>query len=204
MPVGDIQANCYVISVNERALIVDPGAEGNKIIQYLTTQNLKPEAILMTHGHFDHIGALEEVQATYDIPVYAHQDEQAYLTKASYNLSWKSGRTPIEIKDLSAFVFIQQEETIELLGQSIDILHVPGHSLGSIAFYFKAAGMVLTGDALFKGSIGRTDMIHGNHDQLITSITSKLFTLPDETVVYPGHGLATMIGDEKKTNPFFR
>lgn len=204
IPVGDYQANCYIISVNDRALIVDPGAEASKIIQYLATKRLKPEAILMTHGHFDHIGALKEVQAKYEIPVYAHKDEEEYFTNAGYNLSWKSGRTPIEIQDLSAFTFINEDQTIELLDQQINIRHVPGHSLGSIAFYFKDAGVVISGDALFKGSIGRTDLIHGNHDQLISSIKAKLFTLPDDTVVYSGHGSATTIGDEKQLNPFFR
>lgn len=204
IPVGEYQANCYIVSVNERALIVDPGDEAGKIIQYLETKRLKPEAILMTHGHFDHIGALKEVQAKYEVPVYAHKDEEEYFTNSGYNLSFKSGRTPIEIHDLSAFIFMNEDETIQLLDQQIDIRHVPGHSLGSIAFYFKEAGVVLSGDALFKGSIGRTDLIHGNYDQLILSIKAKLFTLPDDTVVYSGHGAATVIGDEKQTNPFFR
>ena len=204
LPVGDYQANCYIISVDERALIVDPGDEATKIIRCLETKKLKPEAILLTHGHFDHIGALKEVQAKYDVPVYAHQDEKEYFTNANYNLSWKAGRTPVEIGDLSAFIFIGEDQTIELLNQTIDIRHVPGHSLGSIAFYFKESGMVVSGDALFKGSVGRTDLIHGNHDQLITSIKSKLLTLPDDTIVYSGHGPATTIGDEKQTNPFFR
>ncbi|MCL2559927.1 MAG: MBL fold metallo-hydrolase [Turicibacter sp.] len=204
MPVGDVQANCYIVSVDEKALIVDPGDEAAKIIQYLATKQLEPVAILMTHGHFDHIGALKEVQAKYEIPVYAHKDEEEYFTNAGYNLSWKAGRPPIEIRDLSKFTFIQEDQDIELLGQEIAVRHVPGHSLGSAAFYFKAAGIVISGDALFKGSIGRTDLIHGNFDQLITSIKTKLFTLPDDTIVYSGHGEATTIGDEKRMNPFFR
>ena len=199
MPVGMYQTNCYIISVGDMALIVDPGAEANKIFHYLETNNLKPEAILMTHGHFDHLCALEEVQAKYDVPVYAHKDEKEYFTNASYNLS----RPPVEIKDLSAFIFIDQDETIELLDQKIDVRHVPGHSLGSIAFYFKDTGAVVSGDTIFKGSIGRTDLIHGNADQLITSIKTKLLILPDDTIVYSGHGPATILGDEKKTNPFF-
>lgn len=203
MPVGDIGANCYIISDGDRALIVDPGDEANKIIQYLETNNLHPEAILVTHGHFDHIGALKKVQAKYDIPVYAHQDEKEYFTNAGYNLSWKAGRTPIEIKDMPSFIFFENDITIELIKKKIDIRHVPGHSLGSIAFYFQDAGFVISGDALFKGSIGRTDLIHGDLNQLIASIKTKLFTLPDETIVYSGHGLATTIGDEKRTNPFF-
>jgi len=204
MPVGVAQANCYILSLEDRALIVDPGDEAQKIMTYLATKGLNPVAILLTHGHFDHISALEEVQKKYEIPVYVHQDETEYLTDPNYNLSEKAGRTPIAIKDLSAYHFITVDKEIELLGQVIEVRHVPGHSLGSIAFYFKADGIVIAGDALFKGSIGRTDLIGGNHEQLINSVETKLFTLPDSTIVYSGHGPATTIIDEKRTNPFFR
>ena len=203
MPLGDYQANCYILSLGERALIVDPGDEAGKIITYLATKKLKPEAILLTHGHFDHIGALEEVQAKYMIPIYAHIAEMEYFTNPDYNLSWKAGRTPIKFQDLSAFNFIEKDGIINLIDQQIEVFHVPGHSSGSIAFYFKTEKIVISGDALFKGSIGRTDLINGNHEQLIQSITTKLFTLPDATVVYSGHGFATTIADEKQTNPFF-
>ena len=204
MPVGDYQANCYLLSLNERALIVDPGDEAAKIITYLETKGLKPEAILLTHGHFDHIGALQAVQEKYNLPIYAHQAETVYFTNPDYNLSWKAGRTPIAIEDLSAFNFIKEDGMLELLDQVIEVRHVPGHSSGSIAFYLKANGIVLSGDALFKGSIGRTDLINGNHEQLMNSIKTKLFTLPDSTIVYSGHGAATTIEEEKRTNPFFR
>jgi len=204
LPVGDYQANCYIVSSGNQALIVDPGDEANKIITYIETKGLKPVAILLTHGHFDHIGALGQIQEKYPVTVYAHKDEKEYLTNSGYNLSWKSGRTPIEFHDLSAFKFIEKDEIIKIMDEEIDVRHVPGHSLGSIAFNFVKDGIVISGDALFKGSIGRTDMIHGNHDQLINSINSKLFTLPDSTIVYSGHGPATTIGDEKKYNPFFR
>ncbi|MCL1990290.1 MAG: MBL fold metallo-hydrolase [Defluviitaleaceae bacterium] len=203
MPLGDYQANCYLLSKGDRALIVDPGDEAQKIITYLETKQLKPEAILLTHGHFDHIGALKDVQAKYGLPVYAHQDEKDYLTNPNYNFSSKAGRTLIEIQDLSAFHFLESDGVISLLDEEIEVRHVPGHSLGSIAFYFKTDGVVISGDALFKGSIGRTDLINGNHTQLINSIETKLFTLPDSTIVYSGHGQATTIADEKATNPFF-
>lgn len=204
MPLGDYQANCYILSIENKALIVDPGDEASKIITYIKTKGLEPVACLLTHGHFDHIGALKEVQTKYKIPIYAHKDETEYFTNSGYNLSWKSGRTPIEFQDLSAFNFIESEQIIELLNQTINVYHVPGHSLGSIAFYFKDNGILLSGDALFKGSIGRTDLINGNHAQLIKSIETKLFTLPSSTVVYPGHGMATTIADEKNNNPFFK
>lgn len=204
MPLGDYQANCYILSVGARALIVDPGDEANRIITYLATNGLKPEAILLTHGHFDHIGALETVMKQYEIPVYAHIAEQEYFTNADYNLSWKAGRSKIEFSDLSAFEFIETDGIVEIMDLLVEIRHVPGHSSGSIAFYFAEDEVVFSGDALFNGSIGRTDLINGNHDQLINSIKTKLFTLPDSTVVYSGHGPATTIGDEKASNPYFK
>lgn len=204
MPLGDYQANCYIISVEDLALIVDPGDEAQKIITYLKTKALKPVAILLTHGHFDHIGGLEAVLKVYDVPVYAHELEREYFINKAYNLSTTAGKTAIEIKDLSAFHFLQEDGGISLLNQKIEVYHVPGHSSGSIAFYFENDGIVISGDALFKGSIGRTDLINGDHQQLINSIQTKLFNLPDETIVYSGHGPATTIGDEKQTNPFFR
>ena len=204
IPVGDYQANCYVLSVGDEAVIVDPGDEAAKIFSYIASQALEPVAILMTHGHFDHIGALKEVQKKYNVPVYAHKKEQEYFTNSGFNLSWKVGRTPIEIHDLSDFVFLEEDQILELLDQKIQTLHVPGHSLGSLAYHFIEAQLVVSGDALFKGSVGRTDMIHGNGEQLIDSIKAKLLTLPNETVVYPGHGGATTILDEKRTNPFLQ
>jgi len=203
MPLGDYQANCYILSVGEHALIVDPGDEANRIITYLAMNGLKPEAILLTHGHFDHIGALEAMIKQYQIPVYAHVAEKEYFTNVDYNLSLMAGRERIELTDLSTFNFIEQDGVIEVMNLPIEVRHVPGHSLGSVAFYFAEDGVVISGDALFNGSIGRTDLVGGNHDQLINSIKTKLFTLADTTVVYSGHGPATTIGDEKATNPFF-
>ena len=202
MPLGAYQTNCYILSVGERAIIVDPGDEAQKVIKYLETNGLKPEAILITHGHLDHIGALEEVQKKYEIPVYTHEEEKEFFTNSKYNFSHNS-RKPIEFDELSAFNFFAEDGIIEILDQKITVFHVPGHSPGSLAFYFKDANIVLSGDALFKGSIGRTDFPNGSHEQLIKNIATKLFTLPDATVVYPGHGAATTIGDEKRMNPFF-
>ena len=202
MPLGAYQTNCYILSVGERAMIVDPGDEANKIIMHLESKGLKPEAILITHGHLDHIGALQEVQKKYKLPIYTHQDEKEFFTNAKYNFSHNTS-SPIEFDELSAFNFISEDGIIEILDQKINVFHVPGHSPGSLAFYFKDADIVISGDALFKGSIGRTDFPYGNHDQLIKNIEAKLFTLPDATVVYPGHGQASTIGDEKRMNPFF-
>jgi len=203
IPVGDYQANCYIISKGQDALVIDPGAEATKIIGYLNARNLTPQAILLTHGHFDHIGALETVQKKYNIPVYAHELEKVYLNDPDVNLSSKTGRELISIKDFSEYTFINTDTTIGLMNLEIEIFHVPGHSRGSIAFYFQEDKVLFSGDALFAGSIGRTDLLYGDHNQLIKSINTQLFTLPDETIVYSGHGPATTIGHEKNTNPFF-
>jgi len=203
MPLGDFQANCYVITVGQDALIVDPGDEATKIITYIQTKGLNPVAILLTHGHFDHIGALKEVYQQYQVPVYVHTLETDYLIDPTVNLSVAAGKKPIAFDDLSPFTFIDKDKDITLLGEKITVRHVPGHSAGSIAFYFSESSVVFSGDALFKGSIGRTDLLHGNHNQLINSINTQLFTLPDDTIVYSGHGPATTIKDEQETNPFF-
>jgi len=201
LPVGGYQTNCYILSVGERAVIVDPGDEGNKIVTYLETNGLKPEAILITHGHFDHIGALEEIQKKYGVHVYVHKNEAAYLTNPELNLSFRPGRSGISIEDLPLKV-IEEDGSMELLGKEVQALHVPGHSLGSVVFYVPEAGFAMVGDVLFKSSIGRSDFPNGNHEQLISGIKSKLMTLPEDTIVYPGHGGATLIGTEKRNNPF--
>jgi len=201
LPVGSYQTNCYILSVGERAVIVDPGDDVNKIVTYLGTNGLVPEAILITHGHFDHIGALEEIQKQYDIDVYVHKDEVDYLTNPELNLSHRPGRGGISM-ELSRLKIIEEDEVVELLGQEVQTLHVPGHSLGSLVFYVKEAGFAVVGDVLFKSSIGRSDFPNGDHEQLISGIKSKLMVLPDDTIVYPGHGGATLIGTEKRNNPF--
>jgi len=202
LPVGGYQTNCYILSVEKRAVIVDPGDDANKIVAYLETNGLVPEAVLITHGHFDHLGALEQIQEKYPVDVYIHQDEKGCLTNPELNLSHQPGRGGISIKDLSRLQVIEEEGVIELLGEKIQTLHVPGHTVGSVVFYVLEAGFAIVGDVLFKSSIGRTDFPNGNHDQLIAGIKSKLMTLPEETIVYTGHGEATLIGTEKRNNPF--
>jgi len=203
VPLGDYQTNCYVITVDERCLIVDPGDEAHKIFTYIKSNNLIPVAILLTHGHFDHIGALEEVKAKYDVPVYVHKREVEFLQNPNVNLSIQAGRKAIEITDLTSYNIIESDCELNLMDVDFSVLHVPGHSPGSVAFYNKQDGVVISGDALFKGSIGRTDLIYGDHNELINSINTKLFILPADTIVYSGHGPATTIEEEMRTNPFF-
>lgn len=202
IPLGVMQTNCYILENTDGAcLIFDPGSEGNKLISWLTEKDLKPIAILLTHAHFDHIGAVDEVREYFNIPVYVHKKEQYWLSDPMLNGSdqFRMAR-PICAKQ--ADYLLEQETVMKLDSFEFMIFETPGHSPGSVSFYFKAEGIVVSGDALFKGSIGRTDLQEGNYTQLINSIHEKLLTLPEETIVMSGHGPATTIGDEMDQNPF--
>lgn len=195
---GAIEENCYLISNNQNCLIVDPGAEADKIIAAINQLNVKPTAILLTHCHFDHIGALEEIRTQYQIPVYVHPAEQSWLGDPNMNLSYKIGRTPVIAKEAEHEFEMKHYDIGDF---SFKVVPTPGHSVGSVSFIFD--DFVIVGDALFKGSVGRTDIPTGDSIQLLESISTQLFTLPAETVAYPGHGDHTTIGHEKATNPFF-
>ncbi|MFD1899826.1 MBL fold metallo-hydrolase [Enterococcus termitis] len=198
---GDIQENCYLIYNEENLLIIDPGAEARKIADLIEKTGKTPIAILLTHTHYDHIGAVEELRKQYKIPVYVSPLEQEWLSNPVLNLSGLGRHDDI------ADIIVQPAEVefemtdYELGGIRFSVVPTPGHSIGSVSFIFD--DFVVTGDALFKGSIGRTDLHTGDMTQLLHSITTYLFTLPDEFPAYPGHGDATTIEHEKKTNPFF-
>ena len=198
---GPVQTTCYVVSSQGRAVIVDPAANATKIIQYLGTKKLIPEAILLTHGHFDHIGAVNELAAKYSLPIYAHKSEKEYFDQPEVNLSTMMYQPFVVSEDLD-YHWLADGATLTCLDTQVKIFHVPGHTSGSLCYYFVKDRMVFTGDTLFKQSIGRTDFIYGNHQQLVTGIKQKLLTLPDDTLVYPGHGDCTTVADEKRNNPF--
>lgn len=198
---GPVQTACYIISNEKKAVVVDPAANANQIIQYLGTKKLELEAVLLTHGHFDHIGAVNELVAKYQVPIYAHKKEKEYFENPDVNLSPMIYERLVLNKDFE-YRFISDQEVIECLGTKVKTFHVPGHTTGSICYYFESEDIVFTGDTLFKHSIGRTDFIYGNHDQLIKGIRGKLLSLPGHTLVYPGHGECTTIGEESKHNPF--
>ncbi|MEI5995494.1 MBL fold metallo-hydrolase [Candidatus Enterococcus mansonii] len=198
---GEIQENCYLIYNENNLLIIDPGAEAGKIIALIEKTEKKPLAILLTHTHYDHIGAVEDIRHHYNIPVYVSPLEQEWLSNPIFNLSGL-GRHD----DIADIIVQPAEKEFELTdydlgGIKFSVVPTPGHSIGSLSFIFE--DFVVTGDALFKGSIGRTDLHTGDMQQLLHSIQTYLFTLPGEFPAYPGHGDATTIEHEKKTNPFF-
>ncbi len=202
IPLGLLQTNCYVLyNPQKDCIIFDPGAEGEKLIAYLEKEQLKPQAILLTHAHFDHIGAVDEIRQYYKVPVYVHENEANWLTDSTLNGSqlFMNGRS---ITVSPPDKIIKKEEVLSIGGFTFEILETPGHSPGSVSFYVENMNTVFAGDTLFQGSIGRTDLPGGNQEQLLNSIKEKLLALPKETTVLPGHGPVTSIEKEVHFNPF--
>lgn len=202
IPLGIMQTNCYIIENSDGdCLIFDPGGEGKKLISWLMEKKLNPIAIFLTHAHFDHIGAVDEVRDYYQIPVYAHKNEKDWLPNPMLNGSQLFGMA-IPVSARSAEHLLTEEKQLSFSDFEITIFKTPGHSPGSVSYFFKTHGIVIAGDTLFRGSIGRTDLLGGNQEQLLKSIHDKLLTLPEETMVLPGHGATTTIIEEMDSNPF--
>jgi glyoxylase-like metal-dependent hydrolase (beta-lactamase superfamily II) len=202
LPLGPLQTNCYLLANDLKEVIVfDPGEEADQIFNIIEENKYKPVAILLTHAHFDHIGAVDDVRDQYNIPVYLHQNEADWLTDGMKNGSTLFLRNR-EIFAREADYLISKEGKMEIGNFILSVFETPGHSPGSVSFYVKEAKSVFSGDALFYQGIGRTDLPGGDHDVLIKSIKSKLFSLPENITVYSGHGPETTIQDEKKHNPF--
>lgn len=198
---GMIEENCYLVYNDEALLIIDPGEDAAKIKTQIEKAQQQPVAILLTHTHYDHIGAVEELRQFYQIPVYVSPLEQSWLGDPILNLSGLGRHDDIANIIVSPAEYEFEMKTYRLGNMTFRVVPTPGHSIGSVSFIFD--DFVVSGDALFKGSIGRTDLYTGNLEQLLHSIQTQLFVLPDEFAVYPGHGDATTIEHEKKTNPFF-
>ena len=197
--------NTYVVSndnTNE-CIIIDPGCsneqEQQKLDNYISDNNLKPVAILNTHFHVDHVAGIYHVKNKYGIKVYGHKDEQ-YLVEAAINSGKLYG---IEIKEQPNIdEYLDDNDNFDLGGVKINVLHVPGHSKGSLAYYIDESKLIFSGDVLFNGSIGRTDLDGGHLETLLDSIKNKLFQLPPDTSVLSGHGPVTTIISEINSNPF--
>ncbi|WP_100404785.1 MBL fold metallo-hydrolase [Bacillus solitudinis] len=202
IPLGPLQTNAYVITNDKNeAIIIDPGGDGAKFLTWLKSHSLTPIAILLTHAHFDHIGAVDEVREAFACKVYLHKKEKSWLRDASKNGSSRfPGISPITVRE--ADVYLTDETSLTIGMFSFEVFETPGHSPGSVSYFDKKNKVVFSGDALFASSIGRTDLLGGNQEQLLTSIHKKLLTLPEETIVACGHGQVTTIGQEMDSNPF--
>lgn len=200
MQVGALGTNCYIVSCKrtKEALIIDPGGNAADIVSYVRAQKLTVKAIVDTHGHGDHIAANDDLREALGAKLYIHEKDQAMLASAEQNLSLYIGQ-PIELH--SADECLKEGDKLSIGDIEFTVLETPGHTPGGISLYTDE-GAVFSGDTLFYLSVGRTDFPGGSMRQLNNSITEKLFLLPDDTTVYPGHGPATNIGTEKMQNPF--
>ncbi len=201
---GPFDTNCYIVTAADTkdCWIIDPGFEPGEAVQYVQGERLQPAAVILTHAHLDHVAGLAEVLGAFPgIPVLGHESERDWPGTPELNLSAQYG---IPIVAPGATRFIGEGETLRLGEDAWRVLHTPGHSPGSLAFVNDVSGEAVVGDTLFAGSIGRTDFPRASFAELERSIREKLYTLPDSTVVYPGHGPATTIGREKRGNPFVR
>ena len=198
--VGPVGANCYFL-INEETketVIIDPGGSESKIIEKISESDLKPVAILYTHGHFDHVGAGEALANRYSVKRYVHELDMPVLKSPEMNVSWMLGGEEV----FDADVTFKDSDVLNFAGFEIYCIHTPGHTPGGACFYLEKEGVLFSGDTLFCESVGRTDFEGGSSRVLISSIKDKLFKLPDLTIVYSGHGEPTKIAYEKANNPF--
>ncbi len=198
--VGEVGTNCY-FAINEdtkEMLVIDPGDAAGMLAGKIREGGLKPQAVLLTHGHFDHAMAAEELAGMFGIKIYAHEAEKETLEQPRLNVSAMLGRRDAYHAD----VFLKDGETLSLAGMELEVLHTPGHTEGGCCYYLEKEKVLFSGDTLFCQSVGRTDFPRGSMSQLVRSIKGKLMALPDDVKVYPGHMSVTSIGMERNSNPF--
>ena len=202
-PVGPLQCNCTLMGDEEsrEAIVIDPGDEVSRIHRRLTEHGLKLRQILITHAHIDHVGGALKLKSLTGAPIYLNENDLPLLSMMAAQAAWIGVPTPDTAPPDEA---LTEGRRVGLDNYPAQVLHTPGHTQGSICLHFEPLKMVIAGDTLFAGSIGRTDLPGGNFDQIIDSIQTRLLSLPDATTVVPGHGPVTTIGAERKSNPFLQ
>jgi len=203
LTVGPFQENCYIIGeeASEVGALVDPGDEATRIALAVERTNLEVGSIIVTHAHIDHVGAVAALVDEYACPVLMHAEAEPMLRQLptqAMMMGLKFGKLPVVDRHIG------DDEVLEVGDLRLRSLYTPGHAPGHLAFYVEEEGLVLSGDALFAGSVGRVDLPGGSMEVLIRSIEERLLTLPNETTVYPGHGPQTTIGNERTSNPFLQ
>ncbi len=198
MEVGAFAANCYLVVCPEtkEGVIIDPGAEGKYIIKQVEKTGMTVKYILNTHGHIDHVGSNGEVQNAFQVPVLIHEKDASMFQSPQASLAIFTGKGKLKPPDIT----FKEGDEFEVGGLTVKVLETPGHTQGSVTL--DIGGCLFTGDTLFAGSIGRTDLPGGSYRQILESIKNKILAYHDDTVVYPGHGPATTVAEERRYNPF--
>lgn len=203
LPVGPLQCNCSIIGdeTSHEAMVIDPGDDVTYILSLVTKHGLSVKQIVVTHAHIDHVGGAMKLKKQTGAPILLNQNDYMLLKMLDTQAAWL-GMVPPEK------VHIDQPmtdgETVVVGSLSANVIHTPGHTEGSVCLYFPASQKLIAGDTLFAGSIGRTDLPGGSFEKIISSLKERVLTLPDATVVIPGHGPVTTIGEERESNPFLQ
>ncbi len=204
LPVTAFEQNCSIAwcDNSREAVIIDPGGDRDKIFAAVSREAVRPVMVALTHGHLDHVGATAVIARHYGIPVIGPHPDDAFWIDALQQQVQMFGFPPVE--DFTPDRWLQAGDRLEYGDQALEVLHCPGHTPGHLVFYQPVEKIAFVGDVIFRGSIGRTDFPKGNHQQLLDSIRTQIFTLDADVVLVPGHGPNTSVGDEKASNPFVR
>jgi glyoxylase-like metal-dependent hydrolase (beta-lactamase superfamily II) len=201
LPVGPLQCNCSIIGdeATRQAMVIDPGDDIDDVLAILGKHNLEVKQIVITHAHIDHVGGAMKLRAATGAPILLNQNDLALLKMLDAQAAWVGMAAPGQVEiDQS----VGNADTVQAGSLSANVLETPGHTEGSICLYFPAESKLIAGDTLFAGSIGRTDLPGGSFEKIIRSLHQTVLALPDDTVVVPGHGPLTTIGEERESNPF--
>lgn len=203
VPVTPFQQNCSIVwdETSKRGAVIDPGGDLPRILEALDELEVNVEKIVLTHGHIDHAGGAAELAETLKVPIEGPHEADEFLLD---DLPTAGARTGIPGRVVTPSRWLREGDTVDIGGIEFDVLHVPGHTPGSVVFVNKGSQFAIVGDTLFQRSVGRTDFPYGEPETLVEGIKTKLMTLGDDFTVLPGHGSATSIGAERKSNPFLR
>ena len=203
LPVGPLQCNCSIIGdeTTREAMVIDPGDDIAEVLSLLQKHNLHVKQIVITHAHIDHVGGAMKLRTATGAPTLINENDYALLKMLDVQAAWLGMQNPGKVEIANS---LAESDKVQAGALVANVIHTPGHTEGSICLYFPDEQKLIAGDTLFAGSIGRTDLPGGSFDKIIRSLHGKLLALPDETVVVPGHGQLTSIGEERQSNPFLK